>query len=219
MQFSCQMTDVQSSGNDERLKFRVENTSERIPHRSSTSKRELLSLVARTSAYESVAQEHCGVPKWYRRFSKYQTPRQPRSLRRPNTNLNNTRLCCRRPRNQHCYYRRRAVGQQRKIPNLRTWRRSRTSPRPQDIKETIQFKHIDPEQVDEKQQAALRAKFKENLAKQNAESKKRSTMHETSAAEEQQNRAESILEHQTEFEVEFHIEEERLQRSRTRFKR
>ena len=66
---------------------------------------------------------------------------------------------------------------------------------PQDIKETIQFKHIDKEQVHEKQQAALRAKFKENLAKQNAESKKRSTMHETSAAEEQQNRVESILEH------------------------
>ena len=37
---------------------------------------------------------------------------------------------------------------------------------PQDIKEIIQFKHIDDEQVDEKQQAALRAKFKENLAKQ-----------------------------------------------------
>ena len=89
---------------------------------------------------------------------------------------------------------------------------------PQDIKDIIQFEHIDHEQVDEKQQAA-RAKFKENLAKQNAESKKRSTMHETSAAEEQQNRAESILEHQTEFEVEFHMEEERLQRSRTRFKR
>ena len=90
---------------------------------------------------------------------------------------------------------------------------------PQDIKETIQFKHIDHEQVDGKQQAALRAKFKENLAKQNAESKERSTMHETSAAEEQQNRAENILEDQTEFEVEFRIEEERLQRSRTRIKR
>ena len=62
MQFSCQKTDVQSIGNDERLKFRVENTSERIPHRSSTSERELLSLVARTSAYESVAQEHCEFP-------------------------------------------------------------------------------------------------------------------------------------------------------------
>ena len=73
---------------------------------------------------------------------------------------------------------------------------------PQDIKEIIQFKHIDLEQVDEKQQAALRAKFKENFAKQNAESKKRSKMHETSAAEEQQNRVESILEHETEFEVE-----------------
>ena len=77
------------------------------------------------------------------------------------------------------------------------------------IKEIIQFKHIDHEQVDEKQQAALRAQFKENFAKQNAESKKRSTMHETSAAEEQQNRAGSILEHQTEFEVEFHIEDEK----------
>ena len=52
---------------------------------------------------------------------------------------------------------------------------------------------------------------KRHLAKQNAESKKRSTMHETSVAEEQQNRAESILEHQTEFVVDFHIEEEGLQ--------
>ena len=34
LQFSCQMTDVESSRNDERLKFRVENTSERIPYRS-----------------------------------------------------------------------------------------------------------------------------------------------------------------------------------------
>ena len=89
---------------------------------------------------------------------------------------------------------------------------------PQDTKEIIQFEHIDHEQVDEKQQAVLRAKFKENLAKQNAESKKRSTMRETSAAEEPQNRVESILEHETEFELEFHIEEERLERSRTRFK-
>ena len=52
------MTDVESSRNEERLKFRLGNTSERIPHRSSTSKRELLSFVARTSTYESVAQEH-----------------------------------------------------------------------------------------------------------------------------------------------------------------
>ena len=40
----------------------MENASERIPHRSSISKRALLSIVARTSAYELVAQEHCGVP-------------------------------------------------------------------------------------------------------------------------------------------------------------
>ena len=48
----------------------------------------------------------------------------------------------------------------------------------QDTKEIIQFEHIDHEQVDEKQLAVLRAKFKDNLAKQNAESKKRSTMRE-----------------------------------------
>ena len=55
----------------------------------------------------------------------------------------------------------------------------------------------------------MRAKFQENLAKQNTESKKRSTMRETSTAEEQQNRAEDLLEYQTEVEVEFHIEEEK----------
>ena len=80
---------------------------------------------------------------------------------------------------------------------------------PQDTKEIVKFEHIDHEQVDEKQQAVLRAKFKENLAKQNAESKKRSTMREMSAAEEQQNRVESILECQTEVEVEFRMEEEK----------
>ena len=70
---------------------------------------------------------------------------------------------------------------------------------PQDTKEIIKFEHVDHEQVDERRQAVLRAKFKENLEKQNAESKKRSTMRETSAAEEQQ----------TEDEVEFHMEEEK----------
>ena len=55
---------------------------------------------------------------------------------------------------------------------------------PQDTKEIIQFEHIHHEQVDEKQQAALRAKFKESLAQQNAESKEQSTMLKTSAAEE-----------------------------------
>ena len=34
-------------------------------------------------------------------------------------------------------------------------------------------------------------------------------MHGAIGAEEQQNRVESILEHETEFEVEFHIEEEK----------
>ena len=49
----------------------------------------------------------------------------------------------------------------------------------------------------------LRAKFKKNLAKQNVESKKRSTMREMSAAEEQQNRVQNILEYQTELELNF----------------
>ena len=43
---------------------------------------------------------------------------------------------------------------------------------PQDTKEIIQFKHIDHEQVAEKPQAALRAKFKESLAKQKSAYKK-----------------------------------------------
>ena len=41
----------------------VENTRERIPHRHSTLTRAILSHVVRTNAYESVAQEDCGVPK------------------------------------------------------------------------------------------------------------------------------------------------------------
>ena len=79
---------------------------------------------------------------------------------------------------------------------------------PQDTKEIIQFKHIDHEQVAEKQQAALRAKFEEYLAKKKAAYKKRATMHETSAAEEQHNRAENISEYQTEVEIELDVERE-----------
>ena len=55
----------------------------------------------------------------------------------------------------------------------------------------------------------LRAKFKENLAKQNAESKKRPTMREMSAAEEQQNRVE----------MSSFMEEEKAAETRIRFKR
>ena len=73
----------------------------------------------------------------------------------------------------------------------------------------IKFEHIHHEQVDEKQQAVLRAKFKENLAKQNAESKKRPTMCEMSAAEEQQNRVE----------MSSFMEEEKAAETRIRFKR
>ena len=48
---------------------------------------------------------------------------------------------------------------------------------PQDTKDIIQFEHIHHEQVAEKQQAALRAKFEEYLAKQKAAYKKRATLH------------------------------------------
>ena len=52
--------------------------------------------------------------------------------------------------------------------NKQMRRRDITSPMPQDTKEIIQFMYIDHEQVAEKQQAALRAKFEEYLAKQKA---------------------------------------------------
>ena len=87
-------------------------------------------------------------------------------------------------------------------------RRDRTSPMPQDTKEIIQFEHIDHEQFAEKQQAALRG-FKENLAKQKTAYKKRTTLHGASGGEEQQKRAESILENQTEVEIELDVEEEK----------
>ena len=63
---------------------------------------------------------------------------------------------------------------------------------PQDTKEIIQFKHIDHEQVAEKQQAAY---------------KKRATLHGAFGGEEQQKRVQSTLKRR------------KLQRSRTRFKR
>ena len=63
LQFACQMTDVQSNRNDERLQIKVEINSKRIPQRSITSKRALLSFVAETNTDETVSRERCGVPK------------------------------------------------------------------------------------------------------------------------------------------------------------
>ena len=80
---------------------------------------------------------------------------------------------------------------------------------PQDTKENIQIEHIDHEQVAEKQQAALRAKFEENLAKQKAAYKKRATLHGAVGGEEQQKRVQSISEDQTEVEIELDVEEEK----------
>ena len=65
---------------------------------------------------------------------------------------------------------------------------------PQDYKEIIQFKHIDHEQVAEKQQAAY---------------KKRETLHGAFGGEEQQKRVQSISEYQTEVEIELDVEEEK----------
>ena len=62
---------------------------------------------------------------------------------------------------------------------------------PQDTTEIIQCKHIDHEQVAEMQQAALRAKFEESLAKQKAAYKKRATLHSAFRGEEQQKRVQS----------------------------
>ena len=79
----------------------------------------------------------------------------------------------------------------------------------QDTKEIIQFKHIDHEQVAEKQQAALRAKFEEYLAKQKTACKKRTTLHGAFGGEEHQKRVQSISEYQTEVEIELDVEEEK----------
>ena len=88
-------------------------------------------------------------------------------------------------------------------------RRDRTLPMQQDTNEIIQFKHIDHEEVAEKQQAALRAKFEEYLAKQKAAYKKRATLHGPFGGEEQQKRVQSISEYQTEVEIELDVEEEK----------
>ena len=80
---------------------------------------------------------------------------------------------------------------------------------PQDTKEIIQFEHIHHEQVAEKQQAALSAKFEEYLAKQKAAYKKRATLHGAIGGEEQQKRVQRISEYQTEVEIELDVEEEK----------
>ena len=79
---------------------------------------------------------------------------------------------------------------------------------PQDTKEITQFEHIDHEQVAEKQQGAMR-EFKENFANQKAAYKKRATLHGAIGGEEQQKRAQSILEYQTEVEIDLDVEEEK----------
>ena len=78
------------------------------------------------------------------------------------------------------------------------WKRDRTS-----------FEHVDHEQVADKQQAALRAKVEEYLAKQKAAYKKRTTLHGAIGGEERQKRAQSISEYQTEVEIELDVEEEK----------
>ena len=52
--------------------------------------------------------------------------------------------------------------------------------------------------------------MKEDLAKQNAASKKRATLRLAIAAEEQQKRAERVLEYRTEDGVEFHVKQEKV---------
>ena len=78
---------------------------------------------------------------------------------------------------------------------------------PQDTKEIIQSKHIDHEHVAEKQQAALRAKFEEYLAKQKAAYKKRATLH--GALVEKSSRNVCRSEYQTEVETELDVQEEK----------
>ena len=71
----------------------------------------------------------------------------------------------------------------------------------------VEYEHVDPEQVAEKEQAASRAETGASLAKQAALSKKQAARREATAAEEQQKIAEEALEHQAEIEAETRVEE------------
>ena len=71
----------------------------------------------------------------------------------------------------------------------------------------MENEHVDPEQVAEKEQAALRAVTNASLAKQGAVSKKQAALLWAAAAEEQQKIADEALEHQAEIEAETRVEE------------
>ena len=89
-----------------------------------------------------------------------------KSSQAPDTNLNYTRYSVGREHEVSiATFAGELMDNNAEFPTEQMRRRNRTSPMPQDTKEIIQIKNIDHEQVDEKQQAALRAKFKENLAK------------------------------------------------------
>ena len=172
--------------------------------------RAILSRVVRTSACDSVVQEDCGVPDGTEHSPSTKHPDSPEVFARPNTNLNCARYSVGRDHEVSiATFAEELKANNEDFPTSRSGEGTEHHQCHKTPKRSYEFKHIDHEQVDEKQQAALRAKFKENLAKQNAESKKRPTMREKRAAKEQQNRAESILEHQTEVEVEFYVEEEK----------
>ena len=185
---------------------------EKFPHRSSTSTRVLLARVVKTSGYCSLVQEDC------LEISCGGTVKSQR-VQKSAKLLTVFKLVLHETTRSSLLLSLKSLRPAAKDSLQADTERSRTSPIAQDTKEIVKFEHIDHEQVDEKQQAVLRAKFRENLAKQNAVSKKRSTMREMSAAEEQQNRVESIMECQTEVRSSFAWKRRKLQRSRTRFKR
>ena len=90
---------------------------------------------------------------------------------------------------------------------------------PQDTKEIIQFKHIDHEQVAEKQQAALRAKFEEYLSKQKAAYKKRATLHGALVEKSSRNVCRVSRSTKLKLRPRLTLKRRKLLRSRTRFKR
>ena len=76
-----------------------------------------------------------------------------------------------------------------------------------DAPDIVDYEHDDPDQVTEKERAALRAETGASLAKQAAASKKQAALREAAAAEEQHKIAEEALEHQAEIEAETRVEE------------
>ena len=132
--------------------------------------------------------------------------------------MNDTRLCCRRPRGQKYSSRSRTEGLQRREYFATTSRcgeetehhQCHRTPRRSSNSSTL---------VAEKQQAALRAKFEEYLAKQKAAYKKRATLHGALVEKSVRNVCRVPRSTKLKLRPSLTLKRRKPQRSRTRFKR